>query len=334
MRRRRRGQRNQILALLVACLLLAIVLLLRVRDRTAASEPAEQSVIETTEETYAVEETETGKNEAAPTPSAVLTEAIAETEETPVPAEKAYNAETYQIVSDMVYLCRSETPDREGQIQALLESLEEVNPALGRTWDGIMQYWSYVNSEMPIRTAGLPDTLPQDESLCLVVLGFQLFPDGDMAPELLGRCELALACSRQYPHAYLAVTGGGTAFKNKEVTEAGVMADWFVERGVAPERIIREDRSQTTDQNAVNTCAILAEKYPQIHTIVVITSDYHVPLGCLLFTEAALLYGFENGLVPYIVEDNAAFATDGLTPGYTGMRNQAPYVWTMADPHY
>ena len=109
----------------IACLLLAIVLLLRVRDRTAASEPAEQSVIETTEETYAVEETETGKNEAAPTPSAVLTEAIAETEETPVPAEKAYNAETYQIVSDMVYLCRSETPDREGQIQALLESLEE-----------------------------------------------------------------------------------------------------------------------------------------------------------------------------------------------------------------
>ena len=334
MRRRKRGQRNQILALLVACLLLAVVLLLRVRDRTAASEPAEQSVIETTEETDAMEATETETSEAAPTPSAVLTEAIAETEETPVPAEKAYNAETYQIVSDMVYLCRSETPDREGQIQALLENLKEVNPALGRTWDGIMQYWSYVNSEMPIRTAGLPDTLPQDESLCLVVLGFQLLPDGDMAPELLGRCELALACAQQYPHAYLAVTGGGTAFKNKEVTEAGVMADWFVERGIAPERIIREDRSQTTDQNAVNTCAILAEQYPQIHSVVIITSDYHVPLGCLMFTEAALLYGFENGRVPYRVADNAAFATDGLTPGYTGMRNQAPYVWTMADPHY
>lgn len=334
MRRRKRGQRNQILALLVACLLLAVVLLLRVRDRTAASEPAEQSVIETTEETDAMEATETETSEAAPTPSAVLTEAIAETEETPVPAEKAYNAETYQMVSDMVYLCRSETPDREGQIQALLESLKEVNPALGRTWDGIMQYWSYVNSEMPIRTAGLPDTLPQDESLCLVVLGFQLLPDGDMAPELLGRCELALACAQQYPHAYLAVTGGGTAFKNKEVTEAGVMADWFVERGIAPERIIREDRSQTTDQNAVNTCAILAEQYPQIHSVVIITSDYHVPLGCLMFTEAALLYGFENGRVPYRVADNAAFATDGLTPGYTGMRNQAPYVWTMADPHY
>ena len=165
------------------------------------------------------------------------------------------------------------------------------------------------------------------------MLGFQLLPDGDMAPELLGRCERALACAQQYPHAYLAVTGGGTAFKNKEVTEASVMADWLLGHGIAPERIIREDRSQTTDQNAVNTCAILAEQYPQIHTIVVITSDYHMPLGCLMFSEAALLYGFETGRVPYEVKDNAAFATDGLAPGYTGMRNQAPYVWTMADPH-
>ena len=334
MRRRRRGQGNGILALLILCLLLAIVLLLRVRNRPAVPEPAVQNENPAAEETYTMENTRTETYEAAPTPSAVLTETVVEAVETAAELEKAYNAETYQMVSDMVYLCRSETPDREGQIQTLLENLKEANPELGQTWDGIMQYWRYVNTDMPIRTAGLPDTLPQDESLCLVVLGFQLLPDGDMAPELLGRCELALACAQQYPHAYLAVTGGGTAFKNKEVTEAGVMADWFVEHGIAPERIIREDRSQTTDQNAVNTCAILAEQYPQIHSVVVITSDYHVPLGCLMFTEAALLYGFENGRVPYKVEDDAAFTTDGLTPGYTGMRNQAPYVWTMADPHY
>ena len=334
MRRQRRGHRNRILVFLIACLLLAIVVLLRVRAQPAASAAAERNENPVTEETHAMENTRTETNAEASPPSAVLTEIAVEAEETLAPVQKAYTAETYQMVSDMVYLCRSETPDREGQIQTLLEDLKEVNPALGQTWDGIMQYWRYVNTDMPIRKEGLPDTLPQDDSLCLVVLGFQLLPDGDMAPELLGRCELALACAQRYPNAYLAVTGGGTAYKNKEVTEASVMAAWLVERGIAPERIIREDRSQTTDQNAVNTCEIIAEQYSQIHTLVVISSDYHVPLGCLMFTEAALLYGLENGRIPYVVEENAAFATDGSTPGYTGMRNQAPYVWTMADPHY
>ncbi len=332
MKRLRRGRRNRIPALVIVCLLLAIVLLLRIRAHSAVPAVAEPNGVPIAEED-AVENTRTETNEATSIQSAAVTEMSAEAEETFAPVQKSYTAETYQMVSDMVYLCRSETVDRERQIRIILENLKSVNPALGQTWDGIMQYWHYVNTDMPIRTEGLPDTLPQDESLCLVVLGFQLLPDGDMAPELLGRCERALACAQQYPHAYLAVTGGGTAFKNKEVTEASVMADWLLGHGIAPERIIREDRSQTTDQNAVNTCAILAEQYPQIHTIVVITSDYHMPLGCLMFSEAALLYGFETGRVPYEVKDNAAFATDGLAPGYTGMRNQAPYVWTMADPH-
>lgn len=334
MRKVAHRRRNRSYVLLILCLLLAIILLLRVRARSALAVPSEQNMNSAAEEMHPMTNQGTETSAAAPPPPAVLTEIAVEAEELPDPVQKTYTAETYQMVSDIVYLCRSETPDREGQIQTLLENLKEVNPALGQTWDGIMQYWHYVNTDMPIRAEGLPDSLPQDDSLCLVVLGFQLLPDGDMAPELLGRCELALACAQQYPNAYLAVTGGGTAFKNKEVTEAGVMANWFVERGIAPERIIREDCSQTTDQNAVNTCAILAEQYPQIHTVVVITSDYHVPLGCLMFTEAALLYGLENGRVPYAVEDNAAFATDGLTPGYSGMRNQAPYVWTMADPRY
>lgn len=334
MKRKRRARRAGTVILLIACLLLAAVLLLRVQDRAALATPAEEAappVTQRPEPTAAVKE---GREPSVPMPSAVISTETPEPAETYPPTPKAYTAETYQLVSDMVYLCRSETPDRDGQIAARLEELKKANPALGQAWDGIMQYWRFVNTEMVIRTDGLPDTLPRDDSLCLVVLGFQLLPDGDMAPELLGRCQRALACAQQYPEAFLAVTGGGTAFKNKEVTEASVMADWLVGQGIAPERIIREDRSQTTDQNAANTCAILAEQYPQIHTVAVITSDYHMPLGCLLFEEAAQLYGYEHGRVPYHVADNAAFATDGRTPGYTGMRNQAPYVWTMSDPHY
>ena len=248
--------------------------------------------------------------------------------------QHGYTAETYQLVSDMIYICRREVEDGEAQIPELLAQLRAADPELGETWTQIMDYWSYANTEMPIHRDGLPDDLPQDDSLCLVVLGFQLLPDGEMAPELLGRCQVALACAKKYPNALIAVTGGGTAAKDHSITEAGVMADWLIEQGIAPERIIREDSSMTTGQNAANTCAILTGQYPQVHSLALVSSDYHLPLGCLLFTEAALLYGYDHSSVPFEVVSNAAWATDGSTPGYSGMKNQASYVWNMADPRY
>ncbi len=266
---------------------------------------------------------------ATPTPAMAT-----ETERRSGENSRGYTAETYQLVSDMLYIRRNAVADGEAQILDLLAQLRSADPVLGETWIDIMEYWSYANTEMPIHREGLPDDLPQDDSLCLVVLGFQLLYDGDMAPELLGRCQVALAAARQYPNAFIAVTGGGTAGKDRSITEAGVMADWFVQQGIDPERIIREDSSLTTDQNATNTCAILTQYYPQIKSLAIISSDYHLPLGCLMFTEAALLYGYEHGIAPFAVVSNAAWATDGRTPGYTGMQNQASYVWIMANPRY
>ena len=278
------------------------------------------------------EESATAAPEAytGPVPTTVPTPAPTTAQQ---PWSKGYNARTYQLVSDMIYIRRRDVADGNAQVRALEQELKEADPALGATWAGIMDYWLYANTEMPIN-ASLPDDLPQDDSLCLVVLGFQLLYDGGMAPELLGRCELALRCAQQYPNAYLAVTGGGTAFGDETVTEAGVMADFFIAQGIAPERIIREDASLTTDQNAINTCAILIRDYPQVSQLAVISSDYHLPLGCTMFTEAALLCGLYLGEVPYTVVSNAGWATDGSTLGYSGMKNQASYVWIMADPKY
>ena len=112
------------------------------------------------------------------------------------------------------------------------------------------------------------------------------------------------------------------------------MAAWFEEQGIAPERIIIENRSMTTDQNAVNTCAILVSDYPQIRTVSVITSDYHQPLGRVMFTEAALLHAWEtDGQVPYSVVAGPVWATAG-NEEYSGLRNIMSYVWVMANPTY
>lgn len=248
------------------------------------------------------------------------------------PKEKAYTEKTYQLVSDLTYVCREVgLNENDGKIPTLLEELENEDPALAKLWRGIVEELRSVTADEE-GIYSLPNDLPQDDSLCFAVLGFQLLYDGEMAPELLGRCETALRALQQYPQAYVAVTGGGTAFGNRNATEADVMADWFREQGIAPERIIVENSSMTTDQNAVNTCTILTKDYPQIRRIVLITSDYHMPLGRMMFTEAALLHAYQtDGEVPYIVSAGPAWATAG-NDEYSGRRNIMNYVWIMADP--
>ena len=270
-----------------------------------------------------------------PTPAEEIAPAIPESPApaaTPAakPVPQAYTDRSYQLVTDLVYVCREVGPEAgHEKIEALLSDLQDEDPALAKLWRGITDELALVCSD-GWTDGTLPDGLPQDDSLCFAVLGFQLLYDGDMAPELLGRCETALKALQQYPNAFVAVTGGGTAFGNRKATEADVMADWFMQQGIAPESIIVENRSMTTDQNAVNTCAILTARYPQVRQVVVITSDYHMPLGCMMFDEAALLHAWQTGgEVPYTVAPGPSWATSGSAE-YSGHRNIMSYVWIMA----
>ena len=67
------------------------------------------------------------------------------------------------------------------------------------------------------------------------------------------------------------------------------MAEWLIENGVAPERVIVEDQSLTTAQNAIYTFDILAERFPQVSQLAIISSDYHIATGALLFGAEAIL---------------------------------------------
>jgi uncharacterized SAM-binding protein YcdF (DUF218 family) len=161
------------------------------------------------------------------------------------------------------------------------------DPILGEKWQRIMDLW-----ETPITVnAELPDNLPEDDTLCLVVLGFQLNPDGTIREELEERLKVALTNSEKYPKAFIACTGGGTAAENPDATEAGRMAEWLETNGVDSSRIIVEDHSLTTAQNAIYTFDILAEQYPSVAKIAIISSDYHIATGSLLFGAEAILRG-------------------------------------------
>ena len=168
-----------------------------------------------------------------------------------------------------------------------LEALSVLDPSLGKKWSRIMDLW-----EAPVTvTPDLPDNLPEDDSLCLVGLGFQLNPDGTMREELIERLKVMLSAAEKYPRALIICTGGGTAPDDPSATEAGRMAEWLEARGVDPSRLIVEDQSLTTAQNAIFSFDILAEKYPQVKQLAIVSSDYHIATGVLLFGAEAIRRG-------------------------------------------
>ena len=179
--------------------------------------------------------------------------------------------------------------EAEARIGELLEELSSADPAAGTRWKQITDLWKSPELGQPLHYDVLPDGLPDTDELCIVVLGFQLNPDGTMKEELIGRLTTALESAEKYPNAYIACTGGGTASENESVSEAGEMAAWLMEHGIAKERVIVEDNSLTTAQNAIFTYDMITSLYPSVRKLAIVSSDYHIATGELLFQAEAIL---------------------------------------------
>ena len=170
-----------------------------------------------------------------------------------------------------------------------------------------MTLWSSDRLGQPLHYDVLPDGLPDTDELCVVVLGFQLNPDGTMREELVERLKVALRSLEKYPNAYVVCTGGGTASENEAASEAAEMAKWLAEQGVDGKRIIVEDQSITTAQNAIYTYDILTSRYPSVKKLAIISSDYHIATGELLFQAEAILRADTVGNEKPEVVSNAAW---------------------------
>ena len=212
-----------------------------------------------------------------------------------------------------------------GKIESCLDALEAESPAEGALWRRIMTDWARLNEAGFEDHRVLPDDLPQDDSLCIVVFGYGLGADGSIQPELEDRLYVALNAARQYPNAYVAVTGGQTS-EVAGVTEGGQMAAWLRAQGVAESRLIVEDQALSTTQNAANTYKLLTSAYPQVKTLAVVTSDYHVACAGVLL-QIWSDYQFQvNGAPALNVAAGASCATD--TP--VGDRMLSSQAWGIA----
>ncbi len=108
-----------------------------------------------------------------------------------------------------------------------------------------------------------------DKADYALVLGLAL-ENGKPTPDLLRRLDTAQAYLKQYPEAQLILTGGNADESGR--TEADVMWDILIERGVPEDRLIVEDQARSTVENFANIAKMITPDEP----VVMISSNYHM----------------------------------------------------------
>lgn len=209
------------------------------------------------------------------------------------PAARAANPE--ELCSEMLSYYYYYAGDGMADIERLLLELEEQDADQAAQWRNLMEAWHYAHSQINFRddtSTTLPDNLPDDNSLCIVVMGYQLSSRGTMQDELIGRMEVALEAAKQYPNAYILCTGGATG-ANSSTSEASAMGNWLMSNGIDSSRIILEKNAISTEQNAINSLKILKADYPEVRHLAIISSDYHIIRSCLVFAARQAAVGGE-----------------------------------------
>jgi uncharacterized SAM-binding protein YcdF (DUF218 family) len=71
------------------------------------------------------------------------------------------------------------------------------------------------------------------------------------------------------------VVSGGKGDKNK-LSEAAVMEEYLLSKGIASDRIIKEDKSRTTVENFKFSADLLRDKFGKNYSAVLITNVFHI----------------------------------------------------------
>ena len=132
------------------------------------------------------------------------------------------------------------------------------------------------------------DRPSDDAPRTVVVLGCQVFPDGHPSLMLRGRINAAYDYLTAHPDALCVASGGQNG--SEPISEAQCIRDTLVSMGIAPERILLEDQSASTEENLTFSAALLREK--GLSTDVAIASDNFHQLRAAIWAE-------RSGLTPY-----------------------------------
>lgn len=121
----------------------------------------------------------------------------------------------------------------------------------------------------------------------LVVLGNYLNDNGTISLTLRKRLELTLEANEIYLPDYIVVTGG-LANQKAGITEAKAMYNYLVEHGIDSSKIIQENKSLSTNQNAIYTMEKL-EDVDFERLIIVSTIEHFTNYSTISFFNNAAL---------------------------------------------
>ncbi|TYC64194.1 YdcF family protein [Rhodobacterales bacterium] len=133
---------------------------------------------------------------------------------------------------------------------------------------------------------------------------------GDTALTLSAeRLTIVARLAQQMPEAVIVHTGGQGMIVPNQATEAEGAGRLFSDFGIPPERILLEDASRNTWENATLTRRMLDPKPDQKWLLV--TSAYHMPRSMGVFEKAGW-----TGLTAYPVDYRTSGASDAALPFY------------------
>lgn len=138
----------------------------------------------------------------------------------------------------------------------------------------------------------------------VIVLGAGIRGDRVTLP-LKMRLDKAIEYHEKNPDAVIVVTGG-QGFQ-ETVTEAYAMEKYLLENGVDPDKIIKEEKATSTNENMRFTKEILDARFESEYTAAVITNNFHIYRGVSIA---------KNEGIPTVTHIHAGLQWYNLVPCY------------------
>ncbi len=127
-------------------------------------------------------------------------------------------------------------------------------------------------AEVPVLLSSKTDDSP--EAPYLIVLGAGV--NGTIPSlSLLNRLEAAKDYLDEYPQAVVIVSGGQG--QGEDITEARCMNDWLIKNGIAPNRVIMEEKAVNTKENIRFSLDIIQSRGDDPEAkVAIVSSEYHL----------------------------------------------------------
>ena len=119
---------------------------------------------------------------------------------------------------------------------------------------------------------------PDQQYDAIIVLGAQVKADGEPSVQLQWRMDAAKEAWDLHPVPVVVCGAQGT---DEPAPEAVIMKEYLVKAGIPADSILEDPDSFNTRQNLQNAAKLL-EAYPDVKSVLIVTSDYHVPRSMAL----------------------------------------------------